>query len=139
MSKLYRVAGFDDISTGLLAPHPVVVHSRLLELILDTCAHPSVITSYPPFRKGAVTMKAKIVRIGNSQGIRIPKSLLHQCHLDGPVEIDVEGNRLIVRSASRPRSGWDDAFRAMHQAEDDRLLDRAGSSTARWDREEWQW
>lgn len=73
-------------------------------------------------------MKTKIVRIGNSRGIRIPTSLLHQCHLDGPVEIDVQGNQLIVRSASRPRSGWDEAFRAMHRAEDDRLLDREGAS-----------
>ena len=84
-------------------------------------------------------MKTKIVRIGNSQGIRIPKSLLHQCHLDGPVEVDVQGNQLVVRSASRPRSGWDESFRAMHQAGDDRLLDREGASTSRWDREEWHW
>jgi antitoxin MazE len=84
-------------------------------------------------------MKTKIVRIGNSQGIRIPKSLLHQCHLDGPVEVDVQGNQLVVRSASRPRSGWEEAFRAMHQAGDDRLLDREGTSPSRWDRDEWQW
>ena len=84
-------------------------------------------------------MKTKIVRIGNSQGIRIPKSLLHQCHLDGPVEVDVQGNQLVVRSASRPRSGWDEAFRAMHEAGDDRLLDREGTSTSRWDHEEWHW
>ena len=84
-------------------------------------------------------IKTKIVRIGNSQGIRIPKSVLHQCHLDGPVEIDVQGNQLVVRSASRPRSGWDESFRAMYQADDDRLLDREGASTSRWDREEWHW
>lgn len=84
-------------------------------------------------------MKAKIVRIGNSRGIRIPKSLLHQCRLDGPVEIDVQGNQLVVRRASRPRSGWDDAFRAMHEAEDDQLLDEERTSPTRWDREEWRW
>lgn len=84
-------------------------------------------------------MKTKIVRIGNSQGIRIPKSLLHQCHLAGPVEVDVQGNQLVVRSASRPRSGWDEAFRAMHQTGDDQLLDRERTSPAAWDRDEWQW
>ena len=84
-------------------------------------------------------MKTKIVRIGNSQGIRIPKSLLHQCHLDGPVEVDVQGNQLVVRSASASRSGWDEAFRAMHQAGDDQLLDRERSSPFRWDRDEWRW
>ena len=84
-------------------------------------------------------MKTKIVRIGNSQGIRIPKSLLHQCHLDGPVEVDVQGNQLVVRSASAPRSGWDAAFRAMHQAGDDKLLDREPAAPSRWDRDEWRW
>ena len=84
-------------------------------------------------------MKTKIVRIGNSQGIRIPKSVLHQCHLDGPVEVDVQGNQLVVRSASRPRSGWDEAFRAIHLAGDDQLLDRERSSPSLWDRDEWRW
>lgn len=84
-------------------------------------------------------MKTKIVRIGNSQGIRIPKSVLHQCHLDGPVEVDVQGNQLVIRSASRPRSGWDEAFRAMHQANDDRLLDREHHAPSGWDHDEWRW
>ena len=77
-------------------------------------------------------MKTKIVRIGNSRGIRIPKSLLHQCHLDGPVEVDVQGDQLVVRSLARPRSGWDDAFRDMHQTGE-------RSPPSRWDREEWRW
>ncbi|MDP9132788.1 MAG: AbrB/MazE/SpoVT family DNA-binding domain-containing protein [Nitrospirota bacterium] len=84
-------------------------------------------------------MKTKIVQIGNSRGIRIPKSLLHQCHLDGPVEVEVQGNQLVVRSALRPRSGWDEAFRTMHQTGDDRLVDRERSFPSRWDREEWHW
>ncbi|MEW6542258.1 MAG: AbrB/MazE/SpoVT family DNA-binding domain-containing protein [Nitrospirota bacterium] len=84
-------------------------------------------------------MKTKIVRIGNSRGIRIPKSLLHQCHLDGPVEVEVQGSQLVVRSASRPRSGWDDAFRAMHQTGDDQFLDHGRMSPSRWDREDWRW
>ena len=84
-------------------------------------------------------MKTKIVRIGNSQGIRIPKSLLHQCRLEGPVEVDVQGNQLVVRSLARPRDGWDEAFRAMHRTGDDQLLDHAGASTSRWDLDEWRW
>ena len=82
-------------------------------------------------------MKTKIVRIGNSQGIRIPKSLLDQCRLDGPLEIEVQGNQLVVRAASRPRQDWDEAFRAMHAHQDDRLLDSETSS--QWDEDEWVW
>lgn len=84
-------------------------------------------------------MKTKIVRIGNSQGIRIPKTLLQQCHLEGPLEIEVQGNQMVVRSASRPRHDWDKAFREMHHRQDDRLIDAEASSATRWDRDEWEW
>ncbi|MGD9726803.1 MAG: AbrB/MazE/SpoVT family DNA-binding domain-containing protein [Nitrospiraceae bacterium] len=73
-------------------------------------------------------MKTKIVRIGNSQGIRIPKSLLHQCRLEGSLEIEVQGNQLVIRAASRPRQDWDDAFRAMHGHQGDRLVDAEAAS-----------
>jgi antitoxin MazE len=84
-------------------------------------------------------MKTKIVRIGNSQGIRIPKSLLHQCHLEGPLEIEVQGNQLVVRAVSRPRHDWDEAFRAMHDRQDDHLVDAEAASSPQWDQDEWEW
>src|SRR5437867_2001931 len=86
-----------------------------------------------------VTMKTRIVRIGNSRGVRIPKLLLQQTGLADEVTIEAEGNRLIIRPASRPREGWDDAFRKMALAGDDRLLDGDLASTSRWDENEWQW
>jgi antitoxin (DNA-binding transcriptional repressor) of toxin-antitoxin stability system len=49
-------------------------------------------------------MKARIVRIGNSQGIRIPKVLLEQTGLADDVELEVEGDCLVVRSTGRPRA-----------------------------------
>jgi len=44
-------------------------------------------------------MKAHIVRIGNSQGIRIPKLLLTETGLEGEVEIEVRGTHLVIRAA----------------------------------------
>jgi antitoxin MazE len=84
-------------------------------------------------------MKTKLVRIGNSQGIRIPKTLLDQCRLEGPLEIDIQGNHLVVRAASRPRHDWDEAFRAMHHHQDDRLVDAEAASSSQWDQDEWEW
>jgi antitoxin (DNA-binding transcriptional repressor) of toxin-antitoxin stability system/antitoxin component of MazEF toxin-antitoxin module len=49
-------------------------------------------------------MKARIVRIGNSQGIRIPKPLLEAAGLPEEVELEVEGDCLVVRAAGRPRA-----------------------------------
>jgi len=69
-------------------------------------------------------MKVNVVRIGNSQGIRIPKTILQQCHLTDALELEVQGNRLVLRSASRPRAGWEDAFRRMYTHGDDALLDQ---------------
>jgi antitoxin MazE len=83
-------------------------------------------------------MKSRIVRIGNSQGIRIPKPVLEQAGLCDEVEIDVRGNTLVIRPARRPREGWDAAFRDMAARGDDALLDRDLPSS-KWDEEEWEW
>ncbi len=84
-------------------------------------------------------MKTKVVRIGNSQGIRIPKTLLAQCGLTGAVELDVRDGQLVVHSTGRARAGWDETFRRMHAHRDDALLDRDASSASAWDRTEWRW
>jgi antitoxin MazE len=76
-------------------------------------------------------MRARVVRIGNSRGVRIPKPLIEQVGLQDEVEIAVEGNSLIIRAAARPRAGWATAFRSMAERGDDRLLDVAGGSTTR--------
>jgi antitoxin MazE len=83
-------------------------------------------------------MKSRIVRIGNSQGIRIPKPVLEQAGLSDEVEIDVRGNTLVIRPARQPREGWDAAFRDMAARGDDALLDKDLSSS-KWDEEEWEW
>jgi len=82
-------------------------------------------------------MKARIVRIGNSQGLRIPKPLLEQTGLRDEVEIAVRGNALVISAIMRPRAGWAEAFRAMATRGDDKLLDE--TRLTRWDEDEWQW
>lgn len=82
-------------------------------------------------------IRTRIVKIGNSQGIRIPKTLLEQSGIDEEVEIEVEDDRLIVRKAKRSRVGWDEAFAVMAEQHDDMLLDDV--STTNWDRDEWEW
>jgi antitoxin MazE len=83
--------------------------------------------------------KTKVVRIGNSRGIRIPKGggVLEQCHLTGEVELQVQGNQLVLRSARRPRADWDDAFREMRRHRDDAMLDQ--TLATQWDQSERQW
>ena len=81
-------------------------------------------------------MRAQIVRIGNSQGIRIPKVLLEESGISGEVEIELATDGLLVRRVSRPRAGWDEAFAAFSEMDDDQGL--AAPST-RFDEKGWQW
>ncbi|PYM17656.1 MAG: AbrB/MazE/SpoVT family DNA-binding domain-containing protein [Candidatus Rokuibacteriota bacterium] len=81
--------------------------------------------------------KTRIVRIGNSRGIRIPKILLDQAQLPDDVELHAEPGRLVVQGTRRPRTGWAEAARAMSAAGDDGMLD--DPTATRFDREEWEW
>ena len=86
-----------------------------------------------------VIMRARIVKIGNSQGIRIPKLLLERSNLAGEVELEAEDNRIIIRSTTQPRQDWESAFRAMAELGDDLLLDNNSIIQTQWDKDEWQW
>jgi antitoxin MazE len=84
-------------------------------------------------------MHARLIKIGNSQGVRIPKPLLEQTGLKDEVDIEVEGNRLVICARSHPRADWDDAFQAMARQGDDALLDGDELPPTRWDEGEWEW
>jgi antitoxin MazE len=81
--------------------------------------------------------KTRIVRIGSSRGIRIPKALLDEANLPDEVELHAQPGRLVVQGVRRPRSGWAAAAKRMHARGDDRPLDEA--TATKFDREEWGW
>ena len=84
-----------------------------------------------------VPTTTRIVRIGNSRGIRIPKSLLDEADLPDEVELHARPGRLVVQAARRPRNGWAAAAKRMRARGDDVLLDE--STATKFDREEWKW
>jgi antitoxin MazE len=81
--------------------------------------------------------KTRIIQIGNSKGIRVPKVLLEHAQLPDDVELQAEHGRLIVRAAQGPRAGWAEAAQAMHARGDDQLLDATTSS--QFDEKGWRW
>ena len=83
------------------------------------------------------TVRARIVRIGNSRGIRIPKIWLEQLNLGDEVELAVREDSLVVRRAHSPREGWPQAFQAMATSHDDSLYDEVRPTL--WDDKEWRW
>jgi antitoxin MazE len=83
-------------------------------------------------------MRAEIIRIGNSRGLRIPKAVLEQCGMKRAVNLEITDHSLIITPCEETRSGWTEAFELMAKNKDDELLD-TDSITHSWDHEEWQW
>ena len=87
-----------------------------------------------------VIMLTRIVRIGNSRGVRIPKVMLEESGITGDVELIADGEQIVIKAAEANRSGWEATFQAMAGNNDDRIPDEdsLGGQTS-WDEEEWEW
>jgi antitoxin MazE len=84
-------------------------------------------------------VKTQLVKIGNSRGIRLPKSMIEQIGLDRDVELEVQSDRIIIRKGGHPREGWAEAFREMAARGDDALIDGELPPLTSFDTEEWEW
>jgi len=82
-------------------------------------------------------MKAHIVRIGNSRGIRLSKTLLQEAKLENEVELQAEPGRILISKTAQLRAGWAEAARSMRAQGGDRLLDPP--TPTRFDKKEWTW
>jgi antitoxin MazE len=83
-------------------------------------------------------VRAKLVRIGNFRGIRIPKPILERCGFGNEVELHAEAGRLVVLPAGSSRAGWEEAFAtAAANASGAPLL--SNDVRSRFDEEEWTW
>ena len=82
-------------------------------------------------------MKTKLISIGNSKGIRIPKVVLQECNIENDVELKVEKDRIIIKPLKqKPRQKWDRAFKLMHERKEDALvIDEALDM----EMEDWEW
>ena len=86
-----------------------------------------------------MTVKTRIIQIGNSQGIRIPKPILEQLGFGQEVELEVLSDQLVVRSPHKPRHQWEEYFQTMAEAGDDQLLDDEPFTLTEWEESEWEW
>ena len=82
-------------------------------------------------------MKTRLVRIGNSRGVRLPKAIIAQAGLTEEVELGVRDGAIVIARATSARSGWAEAARQMRQRDEDRLLD--SPTPTRFDEKEWEW
>ena len=82
-------------------------------------------------------MRASIIKIGNSRGVRLPKLILEQCGFHDEVEFEIRNQELIIRSPATPRTNWEKSFKAMAANGDANLLDPILST--QWDEGDWEW
>lgn len=67
-------------------------------------------------------MLTKIIKVGNSKGIRIPSVLLKDFDVDKEVELELKNNTIIIKPVKKVRAGWDESFKEMNKNQDDKLL-----------------
>ncbi len=67
-------------------------------------------------------MRLSVISIGNSRGIRIPKAILDKYQIKDSVEIELHEDALLLKPVRKPREGWEESFRQMHENGDDKLL-----------------
>ncbi len=84
-----------------------------------------------------ITMKTRIVRIGNSRGVRLPKPFIEQAGLGEEVELRVQEGAIVIQAAGPPRAGWAEAARELAAEEQTGLLDQP--TPTNFDRRDWQW
>ena len=82
-------------------------------------------------------MKAQIVQIGNSQGLRIPKVLLEESGIMGEVELEIHAEGILIRNISKPRADWDSRFELLRDHDNDVMAELPAGS--RFETREWQW
>jgi antitoxin MazE len=85
-------------------------------------------------------MRVQIVRVGNSKGIRLPKSVLEQCGFKNEAELEVRDGGLHIKPVRRKaREGWEEAIAASiaQYGEDEELL--LGDFPNEFDHTEWEW
>lgn len=85
------------------------------------------------------SIKVKIIRIGNSRGIRLSKSLIEQYNMKDELILETKKDSIVIRSAKNARAGWEKSYKKMRLRGDDVLLDREPEMESEWDKEEWQW
>lgn len=82
-------------------------------------------------------MKTRLIRIGNSRGVLLPKAIIEQANLTEEVELNVRGGTVIIARVVQPRAGWAEAAKEVHARNEDRLLDVPAPT--QFDEEEWTW
>jgi antitoxin MazE len=82
-------------------------------------------------------MKARLIRIGNSRGVRLPRPLIEEAGLADEVDLVAREGEIVIRRVKSAREGWADAARLLRERGEDALLN--APAPTRFDESEWEW
>jgi len=82
-------------------------------------------------------VKTRLVQIGNSRGVRLPKAFIEQAGLTEEVELEIQDGSVVISAVRNVRAGWRDAAENLAHREEDILLD--DEVPTRFEEEEWEW
>lgn len=91
-----------------------------------------MITLMPP-------VPAKLVAIGNSRGVRIPKAMIEQIGLGEDVELEVVDGTIVIRRKRRPREGWAEAAELLAERGEELPPEITDMTETEWMRDHWRW
>ncbi len=91
-----------------------------------------MITLMPP-------VPAKLVAIGNSRGVRLPKAMIEQVGLGDEVELEVVDGAIVIRRKRRPREGWAEAAKLLAERGEELPPEILDMTETEWERDHWRW
>ncbi len=81
-----------------------------------------------------------LIRIGNSQGVRIPKAIIEQAQLeDKELEFKIINDGLLIKPVKKPREGWKDQFDKVIQLDESNQAEQEWLDAPLADVEDWEW
>ncbi len=81
-----------------------------------------------------------LIRIGNSQGVRIPKAIIEQAHLsDKDLEFKIVDDGLLIQPVKKPRQGWRKQFDKALQSQESGKIDEEWLDASLASDEDWEW
>ncbi len=81
-----------------------------------------------------------LIRIGNSQGVRIPKAIIEQAQLeDRELQFRIVDEGLLIQPIKKPRDGWKEQFDKAAQTQGPSETEQEWLDAPLVDEEDWEW
>ena len=83
-------------------------------------------------------MKVKLINIGNSKGLRLPKTIIQQYKIGEDLQIELQEDGILLKPLTKPRTGWSEQFETAVKPIEKQEKNWIEARN-RFDKEEWTW